>query len=105
MSHVRSDQPERSDMACLRAFAREGSQDAFATLVRRRIDMVYSAALRQVRDPATAEDVAQGVFMTLARKAAGLVDRNVVLSAWLLRATHLAALDALRRERRRQKGR
>lgn len=90
-------------MACLRRFAREGSQAAFATVVRRRIDMVYSAALRQVRDPAAAEDVTQGVFITLARKAAGLIDRDIVLSAWLLQATHLAALDALRRERRRQR--
>lgn len=103
MIHDRSDQPEIADADCLRQFARDGSQAAFATLVWRRIDMVYSAALRQVRDPGTAEDVAQAVFITLARKAAGLVDRDVVLSAWLLRATHLAALDALRRERRRQR--
>jgi RNA polymerase sigma factor (sigma-70 family) len=103
MSQDPSDQLDLPDMTCLRQFAREGSQPAFATLVRRRIDMVYSAALRQVRDPATAEDVTQAVFITLARKANGLVDRDIVLSAWLLRATRLAALDSLRRERRRQK--
>lgn len=97
------DQTEPTDMALLRQYVREGSQDAFTALVRRRIDMVYCAALRQVKNPATAQDVSQGVFITLARKAGGLVDRDVVLSAWLLRATHLMALDTLRRERRRRR--
>lgn len=90
-------------MALLRRFVRDRSQEAFATLARRRIDLVYSAALRQVRDPAMAEDIAQAVFITLARKAGALVDRDIILSAWLLRATHLGALDALRKERRRRK--
>ncbi len=103
MMHDQSDQIEASDMACLRQFVHDRSQQAFATLVRRRIDMVYSAALRQVIDRAMAEDVTQTVFITLSSKAASLVHRDVVLSAWLYRATHLAALAALRQERRRRK--
>jgi len=103
MIHDKSDQIEAPDMACLRQFVRDASQEAFTALVQRRIDMVYSAALRQVNDRALAEDVTQVVFITLARKAPDLVHRDVVLSAWLFRTTHLAALDALRRERRRRK--
>src|SRR5689334_9652635 len=94
---------EEDDLACLRRFVRDGSQDAFAALVRRRIDLVYSAALRQVGDRPMAEDVTQTVFIALARKAGSIVDRDVVVSAWLLHATRLCALDALKRSRRRTK--
>lgn len=96
------DQTDRSDMACLRQFVREGSQRAFAVLVRQRIDLVYSSALRQVNHRELAEDVTQMVFVALAKKATGIVDRDIELSAWLLRATRLSALDTLRRERRRR---
>jgi RNA polymerase sigma factor (sigma-70 family) len=96
--------PQPDDLADLRRFALEGSQEAFSALVRRRIDLVYSAALRQVSgDRTMAEDITQTAFIVLARKASSLITRGVVLSAWLLHTTRLCALDALRRARRRHK--
>src|SRR5208283_5322795 len=58
-----------SDLDLLRRFARENSQDAFAEIVRRHLNLVYSAALRQVRSPQLAEEIAQSVFADLARSA------------------------------------
>lgn len=86
----------------LQQFVRENSQLAFGRIVARYVNLVYSAARRQVRSEALAEDVTQAVFLILSRKAAELRE-NVILSAWLLRTTRYAANNAVRSERRRQK--
>jgi len=59
------------DDALLCRYAQEGDEDAFTELVRRHLNFVYAAALRQVGgDAQFAQDVTQIVFTDLARKAA-----------------------------------
>ena len=48
------------DIGLLRQYATCGSEAAFEMLVNRRIALVYSAALRQVRDPQLAEEFWKG---------------------------------------------
>ena len=88
------------DHQLLDQYAREGSQGAFAELLARHLNLVYSAALRQVRDVQKAQDISQLVFANLARKAAD-IPRNVILAGWLHRDTRFTALDMLRRDGRR----
>ena len=90
-----------NDHELLEQFAREGSQDAFTEVVRRYLNLVYSAALRQVRSPELAEEVAQTAFTQLARHAARLAP-DTILSAWLYQVTRHAAIDVVRSEARRQ---
>src|SRR5687768_7308204 len=75
---------------------------AFAELVRRHINLVYSAALRQVRCPQQAQDVTQAVFLVLHQKAASLGHLST-LSGWLLSVTRYGAVDAMRKHERRRR--
>ena len=91
------------DRELLREFVATRAEGAFAQLVRRHVDLVYSAAKRQVGgDAALAEDVAQGVFVLLAEKAATIRDGEA-LAGWLLVTTRYVALNTLRTESRRRR--
>jgi RNA polymerase sigma factor (sigma-70 family) len=90
-----------SDLDLLGQFTRDHSQDAFTALVNRHVNLVYSAALRQVRSPQLAEEVAQSVFSDLARNA-GRLKPDTILTAWLYQVTHRTAIDVVRKESRRQ---
>src|ERR1019366_6185857 len=92
---------DASDMELLRDYDRQGSEAAFAALVQRHINLVYSVALRHVGIAAHAEEITQAVFIILARKAAGL-RADTILEGWLHETTRLTALSFLRGERRRQ---
>ncbi len=90
------------DSELLAAFARKNSEDAFAELVKRHVNLVYSAALRQVNgDAHLAQDVAQTVFTDLARKAGSLAERES-LTGWLYTSAHFAAAKIARGETRRR---
>src|SRR6266542_2426550 len=92
---------DQTDAELLRAYEESRSEAAFAELVCRQVDFVYSAALRMVCDPHLAEDVTQGAFIALAKSAAQLSDR-AVLSGWLHRtAQNIAAQTVRTIERRR----
>ncbi len=89
------------DTQLLRDYSAAKSQDAFTELVRRHVDLVYSAALRQVRSPQLAEEISQSVFTDLAR-AADKLQPDTLLTAWLYQVARRTAIDVIRRESRRQ---
>lgn len=90
------------DMALVREFATRNSEAAFEALVARHIDLVYSAAVRQVGDPHLAQEITQAVFIILARKAASLSD-GTFLIGWLFKTTRYAASAELRAATRRKR--
>jgi len=90
-----------NDLELLQKFTRDQSQDAFTSLVHRHLDLVYCAALRQVRSRELAEEVAQSVFSDLARDAARLKP-DTILTAWLYEVTRRTAINVVRGEARRQ---
>jgi RNA polymerase sigma factor (sigma-70 family) len=91
---------ELDDISLLREYVIHDSEDAFASLVARHANKVYSIALRHARNPHQAEEITQAVFVILARKAQRL-GSQVILSGWLCRTAQLTAVTFVRSETRR----
>src|SRR5215471_4282388 len=93
---------ELDDNALLREYIERDSGEAFATIVTRHVNKVYSVALRRTRNPDQAEEITQAVFVILAKKARNL-PKAVILSGWLCRTAQLTAATLVRSEARRAK--
>jgi RNA polymerase sigma factor (sigma-70 family) len=93
--------PEPDDHELLAEFARTESEAAFAALVGRYVNLVYSTARRFAGNPHHAEEITQAVFIILARKA-GKLSPRAVLSGWLYQTTRLTAANFMKGEIRRQ---
>jgi RNA polymerase sigma-70 factor (ECF subfamily) len=91
-----------TDRELLAQYAANASPEAFAELVHRHAGAVHETSQRIVGDPGAAEDVTQGVFIALSRRA-GSLSRRTVLAAWLHEVTRNAALDWLRGEARHRR--
>src|SRR3954464_2674906 len=84
----------KHDWQLLQQYSTGGSQAAFEELVQRYVDLVYSSALRQVKDTHLAEDVSQAVFIILSQKAASLAAQKPgVLAGWLFKVTKFTAAN------------
>lgn len=95
---MRTDDPDgvAADVAALARMAR-GDESGLAELYDRHATPVYSLALRIVRRPEDAEDVAQQVFAQAWRTSARFDQSRGVVAAWLLMIARSRAIDCLRR--------
>src|SRR6185437_8909056 len=94
--------PEANNMELVREYAATGSEEVFAELVRRHINLAYSVALRFTRDYSEAEDITQAVFIIFAQKA-GSLRSGTVLTGWIYETTRWTALRFLRTKARRHR--
>jgi RNA polymerase sigma factor (sigma-70 family) len=92
--------PHLSDFELLTQYVNERSHDAFAAIVGRYVDLIYSAARRQLRDGHRAQDVTQQVFLVLMGKAKS-IRKETVLASWLLTVTTFECRNALKSDSRR----
>jgi len=91
-------QPAHEDAALLARIQR-GDEQAMAMLFDRYSKIVYSVALRVLRDAASAEDILQEIFMQVWRNPAGFVATRGSLGGWLAVVTRNRSIDALRRKK------
>src|SRR5258708_30718390 len=91
---------ELDDSVLLREYVERDSEEAFATLVARHVNKVYSVARRHARNQHLSEEITQVVFVILARKSRQL-GKRLCLSGWLCRRARLSAVTFVRSEIRR----
>lgn len=90
------------DAECLRRFVTDGDERAFAEVVERHVGLVHGAAMRVLANPDGAQEVAQSVFILLARQAWRLTG-HPALAGWLYRTAVLQAREYRRSQSRRRK--
>ena len=91
--------PSEMDDASLLALVQRGDEGAMASLFDRYSKVVYSVALRVLRDPSSAEDVLQEIFMQIWRSPDSFVATRGSLGGWLAVVSRNRSIDALRRRR------
>ncbi|HET7626708.1 MAG TPA: sigma-70 family RNA polymerase sigma factor [Verrucomicrobiae bacterium] len=101
MAHTYWQMQPTDDSQLLRQYAENNSDEAFAALVARHINLVYSIALRQTANSHNAEEITQAVFIILAKKA-GHLRHHQALSSWLFQVTRLTINNFVRSETRRR---
>jgi RNA polymerase sigma-70 factor (ECF subfamily) len=87
------------DDGTLLLLLQRGDEAAMASLYDRYSKVVYSVALRVLRDPSAAEDVLQEIFMQIWRNPDGFVATRGSLGGWLAVVSRNRSIDALRRKR------
>jgi RNA polymerase sigma-70 factor (ECF subfamily) len=91
--------PSNQEDSALLLLVQKGDEAAMASLFDRYSKVVYSVALRVLRDPATAEDVLQEIFMQIWRNPNGFIATRGSLGGWLAVVSRNRSIDALRRKR------
>lgn len=90
-----------TDDAILIARTRQRNQDAFATLYDRYSPLVYSVALRVLKNPTAAEDVLHDIFLQFWHAPEKFEAARGNLASWLAVIARNRAIDGTRREKPR----
>lgn len=99
-SGVLNIQPSSTDEdSVLLSLVQRGDEQAMASLFDRYSKIVYSVALRVLRDPASAEDVLQEIFMQIWRNPDGFIATRGSLGGWLAVVARNRSIDLLRRRK------
>ncbi len=98
-SKVNLQAAKAAEDAAILARVEQGDQAAMGMLFDRYSGIVYSVALRVLKDTGQAEDVMQDIFIQIWKKPGAFISGRGSLGAWLVVVARNRAIDALRRRR------
>src|ERR1700712_5596048 len=87
------------DDSILLGLVQKGDEQAMASIFDRYSKVVYSVALRVLRDPSAAEDILQEIFMQIWRSPDSFIATRGSLGGWLAVVSRNRSIDVLRRRR------
>ena len=88
------------DHELVRAFRNDGNQQAFAELLNRHQNKVYSYIYSMVMNPDVANDIFQETFTKVITKMDDTYNEQGKWIAWVMRIAHNATIDHIRKRRR-----
>lgn len=98
--HTHSSLPTYSETEEGKGWHLQKTEEEFRKLIESRQTMVFSIALRILRNPSVAEEIAQDVFLNLYERLSEIED-PAHLDNWLRRVTAHRSIDWLRQVQRR----
>ena len=94
-----SEKSQLGDDGLLLAKIAQGDEAAMSVVFDRYSKVVYSVALRVLRDPSAAEDVLQEIFMQVWRKPESFLSTRGSLGGWLAVVARNRSIDLIRRRK------
>jgi RNA polymerase sigma-70 factor, ECF subfamily len=98
-SHSPTENMNEADDMGLLTRIQSGDQEAMSALFDRYGTMVYSVALRVLKDAGEAEDVMQEIFVQVWKNPGAFVSGKGSLGGWLVVVTRNRSIDMIRRRR------
>ncbi|MBW4026858.1 RNA polymerase sigma factor [Acidipila rosea] len=89
----------KPEEAALLARVIKGDQDAMVAIYDRYAPMIYSVALRVLKDPGEAEDIVQEILVQVWQNPASFVSERGSFGAWLVVVARNRSIDRLRRRK------
>ena len=80
----------------------EGDTNAFGIIVNRYKDLVFTLAMKMIKNKEEAEEIAQDTFIKV-YKSLGQFKGNSKFSTWIYKVTYNTCLDRLKKNKRQQK--
>jgi RNA polymerase sigma-70 factor (ECF subfamily) len=78
---------------------REGDESAYAELLKRHLQLVYTYVYRLVREPDASEDIAQETFVKAWKSLKNYDPKTSKFKTWLLRIARNSSIDYLRKKK------
>jgi len=98
--HISSDYQELDDRELVQFYRQNGDEQAFAELMNRHQNKIYSYIFSMVKNAEKADDIFQETFTKVITKMDDTYNEQGKWIAWVMRIAHNATIDHIRKQKR-----